>query len=1351
MVLVMIALTVGTVIALTFLSGQTTSTAIAHNANRQVQARAVAEDGLEMALEHIRSNADPEWRDNFTHGVWSAEYPLNGGTFRVVLEDEDDADLGNDVSEGFTVTVEGRVDGVTHRVSTRVTPQGSAAAVSLGVLMVVPNATSLSSDDQARQALIESWGHTVTLISQNANASTFSAAIGDADVIYVSNRTSAGSVADDLTGATKGVVFEAGTLSDDLGLSSSYYHYSASYITVVDNSHPVTEGLPLGHVFVTESSSHLLAIVGSKASGLNALAQSDYGSYYTKLGVIERGEALLGGGVATGRRVAMPWGGSSFDFSKVSGDGKKIMRQAIAWAAGLSGSGKGKIQTGVVNVGAVPQTVSLRGFSDPVVVCTINYANNTQPVVVRMDEASSSGFTVWLENPSGAAVTNEDVYFIAVESGAHVVNGMKYEAQKYTSTRTDNNKSWVGEAQSYLQTYTKPVVIGQVMSANDDDWSVFWSYGNSRTNPPSGSALKTGKTVCEDSDKTRADETVGFIVFEEGHWEYSGATIDASVSADRVRGVQNSPPFTGDFEETFDEAPTIAVVTTAGLDGSDGGWAYLYGADPLSTTQVNLAMDEDQIRDSDRSHTTEQVAVVAVSGGGGGGDAPSLAALYEFVEPQPVTPQLVGHWKLDESGSASSGLTVGGMIRLSNDAKIDSYDAELGTYDSQTPEDAAVVSTNRTGSDTARVHGQSRIGGSLFIGVGGNTASDVDIQTSNGALVTGSVTTLPSSMDVSIPEPSGGIGSGSNMTHDGGTHTISSNREYKDWTVNNNAQITISGHVTITVSKALTMNEGSIIVPSGSSLTLYVKEGVRLNNSSSINPDTSGPDRVTLSSYHNTKGDITLNSTSVVSANVYAKDDLRLNNSAALYGSATVGDSFQMYSQSTLHLNAGAGGSGLVARDETGLSDGVYHGSVSGGQSGYGADAGTSVDFDGSDSFVAVPHNSAYLLDEGTVSFWVYPTSIGGTQGLVGKDAYNYEDGGHFRVVLNGSTVQVRLQSDRSSYYVQSSGGAISQNNWHHVAVGFGGQGLRLYIDGVLADTHHYYGGLGTSSGGSGNAEPWAFGVDQWRSTTLTTDGWDNPFEGRLDDIRIYDMNLETEQVADLLVGNSPGDAQSATVQDTSGNAIPLDLMISDLNDITWIDGGGLQIDRATTIVTPSGAEPLHGTLTESDAFTLEAEFTPANITQNGPARIVSYASSTSSRNFYLGQSEQAYEASVRTEFNSTGTPTAASGDVLEAGVKQHVVLSYDGEQLRLYRNGTLEVAEEWTGDLDNWDSGFQLLLGNENGGSRPWLGTLHRVAIWDGPVNSIQADNLFNGDEPGPPDGGEEGLSYLAEWIESP
>jgi len=37
-------------------------------------------------------------------------------------------------------------------------------------------------------------------------------------------------------------------------------------------------------------------------------------------------------------------------------------------------------------------------------------------------------------------------------------------------------------------------------------------------------------------------------------------------------------------------------------------WPVLYGQNPVTASNLNLAIDKDQLKDTERSHTTEQVS-----------------------------------------------------------------------------------------------------------------------------------------------------------------------------------------------------------------------------------------------------------------------------------------------------------------------------------------------------------------------------------------------------------------------------------------------------------------------------------------------------------------------------------------------------------------------------------------------------------------------------------------------------------------------------------------------------------------------------------------------------------------------
>ena len=86
-------------------------------------------------------------------------------------------------------------------------------------------------------------------------------------------------------------------------------------------------------------------------------------------------------------------------------------------------------------------------------------------------------------------------------------------------------------------------------------------------------------------------------------------TTRAAVGADTVRGPDNT---SSGYTYTFTSLANAntAIVSVAGMDGGNGGWPVMYGSGPLTTTSLTTVFDEDQDNDSERAHTTEQVAYI---------------------------------------------------------------------------------------------------------------------------------------------------------------------------------------------------------------------------------------------------------------------------------------------------------------------------------------------------------------------------------------------------------------------------------------------------------------------------------------------------------------------------------------------------------------------------------------------------------------------------------------------------------------------------------------------------------------------------------------------------------------------
>lgn len=254
--------------------------------------------------------------------------------------------------------------------------------------------------------------------------------------------------------------------------------------------------------------------------------------------------------------------------------------------------------------------------STPVVVCTLAYAANTVPVVIRVRSVTTNSFEVKLQNPGdGSAIVADTVHYLAMAQGAWLLpDGTRIEAALVVSDDTNENSDWLtstAEAYIYQHTYTSdPAVLGQVMTYNDAEWSSFWCCGNDRKQPPSISTCYVGKEIGEDTYTSRATETLGVIVVESTSNGSlgDGVAFQSGLGADSVLGIDNSPPYSyGLTAGLFDMTPQIGLVTQAAMDGGNGGWAYLYGSTPLSTSTVNLVIDEDQTKDSERGHISEQV------------------------------------------------------------------------------------------------------------------------------------------------------------------------------------------------------------------------------------------------------------------------------------------------------------------------------------------------------------------------------------------------------------------------------------------------------------------------------------------------------------------------------------------------------------------------------------------------------------------------------------------------------------------------------------------------------------------------------------------------------------------------
>ncbi|MBT8098218.1 MAG: hypothetical protein KJO82_00640, partial [Gammaproteobacteria bacterium] len=208
--------------------------------------------------------------------------------------------------------------------------------------------------------------------------------------------------------------------------------------------------------------------------------------------------------------------------------------------------------------------------------------------------------------------------------------------------------------------------------------------------------------------------------------------------------------------------------------------------------------------------------------------------------------------------------------------------------------------------------------------------------------------------------------------------------------------------------------------------------------------------------------------------------------------------------------------SGTIAADIDAGNDGTYLNGVLLNQPAACTDTGNAVYFDGVDDVVEVPHSPDYLMHEGTVSFWANADALpAAPMGLFSKDATDFGTGGHLSFNLQPSgVVEVRLQDTATSTFVNSA--PIAATTWVHIAFTWGSGGMQLYIDGAAPVTDPYVGGIGTTSGGSGNFEPIAFGASTVVSNDLVLTPTTDFFAGYMDDVRINNRALTQVEIQTL-------------------------------------------------------------------------------------------------------------------------------------------------------------------------------------------------------------------------------------------
>ncbi len=203
-------------------------------------------------------------------------------------------------------------------------------------------------------------------------------------------------------------------------------------------------------------------------------------------------------------------------------------------------------------------------------------------------------------------------------------------------------------------------------------------------------------------------------------------------------------------------------------------------------------------------------------------------------------------------------------------------------------------------------------------------------------------------------------------------------------------------------------------------------------------------------------------------------------------------------------------------------------------------------------------------------------------------------------------------------------------------------------------------------------------------------------------------------------------------IRDRSGVGVPQDLLLENENAVAWVPDGGLVVNRPTIISSADPATKISNAAMVSNEISLEAWVKPANITQDGPARIISLSEDFNHRNFQLAQTAEIYDVRLRTtETTENGRPSLSTPFGSLTADLTHIVYTRAASGMaRIYVGGESVVGRVVPGTFANWDQGYRLALADELVGSRTWLGGYHLIAAYS---RALSADEIAQNFRVGP------------------
>ncbi|MFH1947118.1 MAG: LamG domain-containing protein [Candidatus Magasanikbacteria bacterium] len=373
---------------------------------------------------------------------------------------------------------------------------------------------------------------------------------------------------------------------------------------------------------------------------------------------------------------------------------------------------------------------------------------------------------------------------------------------------------------------------------------------------------------------------------------------------------------------------------------------------------------------------------------------------------------------------------------------------------------------------------------------------------------------------------------------------------------------------------------------------------------------------------------------------------------------------------------------------------------------------GQAIKLDGIDDYLSVANFSPLnISDAVTIETWIKPEIKVGEEKA---PMYIVQKGGYRLIVTNpkygvlGATI---ITEDNQKHNITAYG--IYNDEWNHVVFSYDGQEMKLYINGEIKTTIELSGKILQTG------HPMSIGQVNGHSH----------YKGAIDELKIYNRAITEEEVLDnyqVVVDNIPyalelklDEAESATeFTDTSGNfqIATCDGDICPISGSVGRVGNAIELDGVNDHLTIANSLALN----IADAVTLETWIKPE--IKVGEEKLPMYI--VQKGGYRLQVTNPKYGVLGATLIDVNGTKTNLSTYGLNMGAWNHVTITYDGTEAKLYVNGVLSQTKPLTGPLQT--TGYPLTIGEINGNYH-YKGMIDELKVYNRAITEQEVLDNYN------------------------